>query len=89
MATTITNKTRKPLSVPLARNKVLYLGPGKSGQIASSDAEHPRVKALAESGAIELVEAGSGHAAGGGPDRRGGSAHGHAAGGGIRRSGDR
>ena len=56
MATTIKNKTRKPLSVGLARGRTVHLGPGKSGAIAASDADHPAVKALVESGAIEIVQ---------------------------------
>ena len=54
MASTVTNKTRKPLSIPLGRGKKLFLGPGKVGEIGSSAVELAAVKALVESGAIEV-----------------------------------
>jgi hypothetical protein len=60
MTTTVTNKTRKPLSVALARGRTLHLGPGKSGAIARSDVEHPAVKTLVDTGAIEIVQDPSG-----------------------------
>jgi hypothetical protein len=86
----VTNKTGKPLSVPLPRGKTLHLGPRKSGQISSHDVEHPALKKLVEAGAIEIVAenfAASGGDGGGTPG--GGPTRGHAAGGGGRRSGDR
>ena len=43
---TISNKTPKPISVPLPRGKKLHLGPGKTGQIASNASEHPPLKKL-------------------------------------------
>ncbi len=55
--TTITNKTPKPLSVPLPGGKKLFLGPGKSGQIAAKAAAHPPLKALVDAGELELVSA--------------------------------
>jgi len=76
MATTVTNKTRKPLSVALPRGRTLHLGPGKSGEIAKSDVEHPAVKALVDNGAIEVVQGPSDGRYGGPPrggTRRGGS----------------
>jgi hypothetical protein len=56
MATTVTNKTGKPLSVTLPRGRTLHLGPRKSGEIAKNDAEHPAVKALVDAGAIEIKQ---------------------------------
>ena len=56
---TISNKTRRPLSVPLPRNKTLHLGPGKTGQIASEAADHPPLKKMVEAGEIEIL--GEGH----------------------------
>ena len=56
MATTVTNKTRKPLNIALARGRTLYLGPGKRGEIAPNDVDHPPVKTLVETGAIEIVQ---------------------------------
>ncbi len=88
MATTVTNKTRKPLSVPLGRGKKLYLGPGKSGEIAANDMEHPPLKALVENGAIEIVHRRA-HTGAGGSDARGRPSRGHSSSGGPRRSGDR
>jgi hypothetical protein len=88
---TISNKTHRPLSVPLPRGKTLHLGPGKIGQIASEDAEHPPLKKLVEAGEIEIL--GEGHAgvaagvAAGKIGRLG--AQGQARGPGGRRSGDR
>jgi hypothetical protein len=90
MSTTVTNKTQKPLSLPLPRGKLLHLGPGKSGQIASNAALHPPLKALVDSGAIEILEEGQGHTPGadGGPKGRP-STPGYTSGSGTRRSGDR
>jgi hypothetical protein len=59
---TISNKTRRPLSVPLPRNKTLHLGPGKTGQIASEAADHPPLRKMVEAGEIEIL--GEGHVGG-------------------------
>ncbi len=88
MATTVTNKTRKALSIPLSHGKKLFLSPGKSGEIASNDLETAPVKALVESGAIEVVNA-RGFAGSGSTSSRGRASEGHSSGGGPRRSGDR
>jgi hypothetical protein len=88
MATTVTNKTRKPLSIPLGPGKKLFLGPGKSGEIASKAVEQAAVKALIEDGSIEIgLERGHG-GAGEGP-AAGRPSQGHTPSGGVRRSGDR
>tara|TARA_R110000850_G_scaffold4600_1_gene20451 strand:- start:436 stop:699 length:264 start_codon:yes stop_codon:yes gene_type:complete len=55
----ITNKTKKPLSVPLPAGKKLFLSPGKSGQITQKAAERPAVVKLVEAGDIELSEEGA------------------------------
>jgi len=90
MATTVTNKTRAPLSVPLPRGKVLHLGPGKSGQITVNAVEHPPLKALVERGDLEIVGEGAGKAGNPGGDQKGPApTHGHASTTGGRRSGDR
>jgi hypothetical protein len=90
MSTKITNKTKKPLSVPLPRGKVLHLGPGKSGQIASNDAEHPPLKALVESGAVEVAADGRSQQTGASADTGAkASTQAHTPGSGSRRSGDR
>ncbi len=53
--TTIKNKTKKPLSVPLPGGKKLFLGPGKSGQIASKSADHEPLLELVKAGDLEIV----------------------------------
>jgi hypothetical protein len=88
--TTVSNKTRRPLRVPLPGGRTLHLGPGKAGQISSKDAEHPAIKKLVEDATIELVDEGAEHAQGGGDGGQGRPfAGGHARGSGSRRSGDR
>jgi hypothetical protein len=86
---TITNKTTRPLIVPLPRGKKLHLGPRKTGQITTEAAEHAALKKLVDAGEIELADehvGGSGQDAGG---IRGHGTQGHAHGGVNRRSGDR
>jgi hypothetical protein len=56
--TTIANKTPRSIAVPLPRGKKLHLGPGKTGQIAANDSEHPPFKKLVEAGEIEIVDEG-------------------------------
>jgi len=51
---TITNKTRKPIKVPLPGGKFLHLGPMKTGQIADLAAERPAVRKLVEAGEVEV-----------------------------------
>lgn len=88
--TTISNKTRKPLSVPLPRGKTLHLGAGKTGQISSTAVDHPGVKKLVDAGEIEILgeEPRPTAQAGGGKKART-TTPGHAAGSTIRGSGDR
>jgi hypothetical protein len=52
---TILNKSRRPIRVPLPGNKVLHLGPSKSGQIADQHAATPAVQRLLKQGDIEIV----------------------------------
>jgi len=52
----ITNKTKKPLSVPLPGGKKLFLGPGKTGQVTAKSLEHPPVVKLLEAGDIMSSE---------------------------------
>lgn len=87
---TVSNKSQKPLSIPLPRGKVLHLGPGKTGQIASTAVDHPPLKRLVEAGELEVLGEGAGPGSGpaGGATRRG-AAHGFGWGGGRHRSGDR
>jgi len=51
---TITNKTRKPLSIPLPGGKKLRLGPLNSGEISPKAIEHPPVQKLIEAGEVEI-----------------------------------
>ncbi len=86
---TIKNTTKKPLSVPLPRGKRLFLGPGKSGQIAPKAADHPPLVALLESGDLELVsEGGSFAGRGKGSGSSSGSPQSHTPGKTVFRSGD-
>jgi hypothetical protein len=62
---TIKNKTTRPLKVTFSRGKVLHLGPGKSGQIPDPAVEEKSIRALVESGAIEILEGGGPAYAGG------------------------
>jgi len=89
---TVTNKTKRPLSVPLPGGKKLFLVPGKSGQIAPKAADFPPLVKLVESGDLELVRTdGGGPKGGGGGGGKVGPAGGAGdrAPGGIRQSGDR
>jgi hypothetical protein len=87
---TVTNKTHKPLSVPLPRGKTLHLGPGKTGQISAKDAEHPALAKLAESGTIEILDEGARANDGSAGGKKGGAPMlGHTWGSSSRRSGDR
>jgi hypothetical protein len=52
----VQNKTTRPLSIPLPRGKKLHLGPGKSGQIVSTSADHPALKQLVDAGEIEILD---------------------------------
>jgi hypothetical protein len=85
----VTNKTPRPLTVPLPRGKKLHLGPLKSGEIATEAAEHPAIRKLVDAGDIEISDEQTGSS--GSASRRavGGGATGHAHGGSNRRSGDR
>ena len=85
----IINKTQKPLSLPLPGGKKLFLGPGKTGQVAPKALEHPPLAKLLEAGDIEKSEeatkrkeASSGKVGTSSGFRQGGT-------GGIRQSGDR
>ena len=86
----VTNKTGKPLSIPLPRGKTLHLGPRKSGQISSHDIEHPALKKLLDAGAIEIRADDSGSTGGGAGGTHGRAPMpGHVAARGGQRSGDR
>ncbi len=86
----VTNKTRRPLAIPLPGGKKLRLGPLKTGQIAPKAADHPLVKKLIEAGEIEIV--GDGRTKGSGSLGSGGggsSSQTDSSSGGVRHTGDR
>jgi hypothetical protein len=85
----ITNKTTKPLSVPLPGGKKLFLAPGKTGQVTSKALEHAPIVKLIEAGDIETAGDGAKPRQGGG--RNSGSSGGsrNSGSGAMRQSGDR
>ena len=85
----ITNKTKKPLSVPLPAGKKLFLGPGKSGQITPKAAESPAVVKLVEAGDVEISEEGAKRQVGGGSGGGVSGASGHGGTGAMRQSVDK
>jgi hypothetical protein len=87
---TVSNKTQKPLSIPLPGGKTLHLGPGKTGQISPKAAGSAQLKKLVDAGDIELVIEDDHTSGGAGGDKKGRpSFYGHSTVGGMRRSGDR
>jgi hypothetical protein len=87
---TVHNKTTRPLSIPLPRGKRLHLGPGKTGQIAATSADHPALKKLVDADEIEIVDEGRAPMDGPlGPGTGRTAIGGPASGRGGRRSGDR
>ena len=88
--TVISNKTQRPLSVPLPGGKILHLGPGKTGQIAAKAVDDPRLKKLVDAGELEVIGEDARPAAGPTARKRErGFMLGHTSGAGTRRSGDR
>ncbi len=86
---TVTNKTKAPIKVPLARNAILRLGPEHSGQINDSDSERPAVLKLVEAGTIEISDSDASVGKGGSQGSAAGKS-GRSGGGNIgRRGGDR
>ena len=86
----VTNKTRKPLSLPLPGGKKLFLGPGKTGQVSQKALTHPGLVKLLEAGDIKTSEDETKPKGGVGGDTGilpGGSRH--AGSGAMRQSGDR
>ena len=85
----ITNKTRKPLSLPLPGGKRLFLGPGKTGQVSTKALEHPPLVKLLEAGDIETAPGGTKTKGGGGGNAGAFSGTRHSGTGTKRQSGDR
>lgn len=88
--TAVSNKTQRPLSVPLPGGKKLHLGPGKTGQIAAGAVRDAGVRKLVEAGEIEIVGEDERPTAGPGGGKRTRSFRpGYSTGSGSRRGGDR
>ena len=85
----ITNKTRKPLSLPLPGGKRLFLGPGKTGQVSPKALEHPPLAKLLEAGDIETASGGPKHKEGSGGNAGASPGPRHSGAGAKRHSGDR
>jgi len=88
----ITNKTAKPLSLPLPGGKKLFLAPGKTGQVTHKALKHPPIVKLLEAGDVESSgEAGKLPSGGGGGGKPGTSGTGSRfiGSGAMRQSGDR
>ncbi len=85
----ITNKAKKPLSVPLPAGKKLFLGPGKSGQITPAAAARPALVKLIEAGDVEISEEGAKRRSGGSSGSGVSAASGHGGSGAMRQSGDK
>jgi len=84
----VSNKTQRPLSVPLPGGKTLHLGPGKTGQISANAVENPGLKKLVDAGEIEVVREDPQPTTGPGRGKRGRTSMlGHTSS--SRRSGDR
>ena len=56
----VTNKSKKPLIVPLPGGKRLFLAPGKTGQVTPKALNHPPVVSLVESGDLKAAEGSQG-----------------------------
>jgi hypothetical protein len=86
----ISNKTKRPLRIPLPGGKKLHLGPGRTGQISPKAIDHPALKKLIDDGEVEIV--GGGRSQGTGDSGSGASmtpSTGRSSQGGVRHTGDR
>ena len=50
----VSNKTRRPLVIPLPGGKKLHLGPGRAADIAANAVAHPALKKLVDAGEVEI-----------------------------------
>jgi len=86
----VSNKTKRPLTVPLPGGKKLRLGPGKTGQISPKAAQHPPLKKLVDDGELEVFEGKRSNPAKAGGSKIGASqGQRHTPTGGVRQTGDR
>lgn len=86
----VSNKTQRPLSIPLPGGKTLHLGPGNTGQISAKAVDDPRLKKLVDAGELEVIDEDASPALGSAARKRHrGFFPGRTSGGGPRRGGDR
>ena len=86
----VSNKTQRPLVVPLPGGKKLRLGPGKKGQISPKAAKHPPLKKLVDDGELEILDSERSNPAHAGSSKIGAApGQGHKSTGGVRQTGDR
>ncbi len=85
----ISNKTKRPIKVPLPGGKTLFLGPNAKGKIVPKAADHPPLKALLDSGDLEIVFGGRSKGKGSGNTNTGAGGSQSEGGGGVRHIGDR
>ncbi len=81
--------TGKPLRIPLAGGKRLFLKGGGMGQISPKAAEHPPIKALIDDGTIEIQGVGPKSRQSGASNSGASSGGSGPASGGVRHTGDR
>ena len=86
----ISNKTNRPLRVPLPGGKKLHLAANGKAKIMPKAAEHPAVLKMIEEGVVEIIDLGKGRSAKNSAGSTGvaGSQRGPSSGG-MRQSGDR
>lgn len=63
---TIKNKSFKPLKLTFSGGKVLYLGPGKTGQIPDAAILQKSIQALIGAATLEVMDGGPAHSQDGG-----------------------
>ena len=85
----ISNKTKRPIKVPLPGGKTLFLGPSGKGKIVPKAAEHPPLKALIDSGDLEIVFSGRSKGKGSSNTNTGSGGSQSEGGGSVRHIGDR
>ena len=86
----ISNKTKRPLRVPLPGGKKLHLGPLATAKIPARADQHPPLKKLIDAGEIEIHDdARTQGTAGSGGGKVMSSSQGGAPTRGLRRTGDR
>jgi hypothetical protein len=85
---TVKNLSATPIRLPLPGGKTLHLGPGMTGSVRDTAAEHPALKRMCESGILELGDVATGGiASAAASSMRGAGAHNSS--GSRRQSGDR